>query len=213
VPTDFPTGIENVTFSASFTTDTPGVTLQWQWGAAVYNSSFSTTYANSSNNNLLGVNPEDGSADMHGTDAAGTPEAFKNDVVFGGTGGGLTNYTGYLSTAAGVVPTLAPLSVSPGALSFGAQSQGTTSAVAQTAVLTNNDADPHTISSIQIVGTNAGDFAQTNNCVGSLTSGASCSISVTFTPSVIGTRTAQIVINDAANTGAPTTVYLSGTGQ
>jgi hypothetical protein len=213
VPTDFPTGIQDVTFSASFTTDTPGVTLQWQWGAAVYNSSFSTTYANSGNNNLLGVNPEDGSADMHGTDAAGTPEAFKNDVVFGGTGGGLTNYTGYLSTAAGVVPTLAPLSVSPGALSFGAQSQGTTSAVAQTAVLTNNDADPHTISSIQIVGTNAGDFAQTNNCVGSLTSGASCSISVRFTPSGIGTRTAQIVINDAANTGAPTIVYLSGTGQ
>jgi hypothetical protein len=103
--------------------------------------------------------------------------------------------------------------VSPGALGFGAQSQGTTSAVAQTAVLTNNDADSHTISSIQITGTNASDFAQTNNCVGSLAPGASCSISVTFTPGGIGTRTAEIVINDAANTGAPTAVYLSGTGQ
>jgi hypothetical protein len=102
--------------------------------------------------------------------------------------------------------------VSPGALGFGAQSQGTTSA-AQTAVLTNNDADPHTISSIQIAGGNAGEFAQTSNCVGSLAPGASCSISVTFTPSGIGTRTAEIVVNDAGNTGAPTAVYLSGTGQ
>jgi hypothetical protein len=213
VPTDFPTGIQDVTFSASFTTDTPGVTLQWQWGAAVYNSSFSTTYANSGNNNLLGVNPEDGSADMHGKDAAGAPEAFKNDVVFGGTGGGLTNYTGYLSTAAGVVPTLAPLSVSPSALGFGAQSQGTMSAVAQTAILTNNDANPHTISSIQIVGTNAADFTQTNNCIGSLAPAASCSISVTFAPSDIGTRTAEIVINDTGDTGPPMVVYLSATGQ
>jgi hypothetical protein len=212
VPADFPTGIQDATFSASFTTDTPGVTLQWQWGAAVYNSSFSTTYANSGNSNLLGVNPEDGSADTHGMDAAGTPEAFKNNVVFGGTGGGLTNYTGYLSTAAGVVPTLTPLSVSPGALGFSAQSQGTTSA-AQTAVLTNNDADPHTISSLQILGTNAGDFAQTNNCVGSLAPGASCSISVTFAPTGIGTRTAVIMVNDPGNTGAPPVVYLSGTGQ
>jgi hypothetical protein len=212
VPTDFPTGIQNVTFSASFTTDTPGVTLQWQWGAAVYSSSFITTYANSGTSNLLGVNPEDGSANLHGADAAGTPEAFKNNVVFGGTGGGLTNYTGYLSTAAGVVPTLAPLSVSPGALGFGALSQGTTSA-AQTAVLTNNDADPHTISSIQVAGTNAGDFAQTNNCVGLLAPGASCSISVTFAPNGIGTRTAEIVVNAAGDTGAPTALYLSGTGQ
>jgi hypothetical protein len=212
VPADFPTGIQDVTFSVSFTTDTPGVTFQWQWGAAVYNSSFTTTYANGGNSNLLGVNPEDGSANLHGTDAAGTPEAFKNSVVFGGTGGGLTNYTGYLSTGAGVVPSLAPLSVSPSALGFAAQSQGVTSP-AQTAVLTNNDADPHTISSIQIMGTNAGNFAQTNNCIGSLASGASCTISVTFMPSGIGTRTAEIVINDAANTSAPTVVYLSGTGQ
>jgi len=51
----FPNGIQNVTFSASFSTDTPGVTLQWQWGAAVY-TSLSTIYATSTNANLLGVN-------------------------------------------------------------------------------------------------------------------------------------------------------------
>ena len=37
-PTNLPAGIENVTWSASFSTDTPGISLQWQWGAAVYTS-------------------------------------------------------------------------------------------------------------------------------------------------------------------------------
>jgi hypothetical protein len=213
VPANFPTGIQDVTFSTSFSTDTPGVTLQWKWGAAVY-TSLSTTYATSTNNNLLGVNPEDGSADTNGTDAAGAPEAYKASVVFGATGGGLTNYTGYLSSGAGVVPTTAPMSVSPSSLDFGAQKQGNMSA-SLTAVLTNNDSNAHTISSVQVMGTNAGDFAQTNNCPtssGGFIPGASCTINVTFTSTDIGTRTAKIVFNDDAN-NSPQTVYLSGTGQ
>jgi hypothetical protein len=142
---------------------------------------------------------------------AGTPEAFKNDVLFGGTGGGMANYTGYLSNGAGVVPAVAPLSVSPDSLGFATQSQGTSSA-AQTIMLTNNDADGHTISSVAIIGPNAGDFAQTNNCA-SLASGATCSISVTFAPSNIGTRTAEVVISDSTNNNQPVVVYLSGTGR
>ena len=47
-----PGGIKNVAWSASFSTDTPGVKVKWEWGAAVY-SSFS------SNNSLLGVKPVD----------------------------------------------------------------------------------------------------------------------------------------------------------
>ena len=38
-----PGGIQNVTWSAAYTTDTPGLQLQWKWGAAVY-SSFSADY-------------------------------------------------------------------------------------------------------------------------------------------------------------------------
>ena len=219
VPSNFPTGIQNVTWSAAFTTDAPGVTLQWQWGAAVY-SSFGTTYASTSpsNTNVLGVNPEDGTADAYGTDPAGTPENYKASVIFGGTGGGWTNYTGYFSPAAGVVPTIAPMSVSPSSLGFGTQSQGTTTTTPLTAVLTNNDAVSHNISSITITGTNASNFTLVttgvNNCLStsSLTSGASCTLYVTFTPSDVGTRTAKIVVNDDAN-NSPQTVYLSGTGQ
>ena len=88
VPVNFPTGIQNVAWSAAFTTDSPGVTLQWQWGAAVY-TSLSATYATTSNSNVLGVNAEDGSADANGTDPAGTPETYKASVIFGATGGGL----------------------------------------------------------------------------------------------------------------------------
>ena len=207
----FPSGIQNVSWSAAFSTDTPGVTLQWQWGAAVYSSSFNPTYATSSNSNVLGVNVEDGSADTNGTDPAGTPETYKTSVVFGATGGGLTNYTGFLSSGAGVVPTTAPMSVSPSSLAFSQQSQGTTS-VALTAVLTNNDSISHAIYSITTTGTNASDFAATNTCPASLAAGTGCTITVTFTPSDVGTRTAKVVISDDAK-NSPLTVYLSGTGQ
>ena len=221
VPSNFPTGIQNVQFSAAYSTDTPGITLQWQWGAAVY-TSFSTSYATNTNSNMLGVNPEDGSADTNGTDPAGTPEAYKVSLTFGATGGGLTNYTGFLSTGAGVVPTVAPMSASPSSVAFGAQGQGTTSTM-MTAVLANNDSITHSFtgSGITIMGTNLGDFTLVpngpgtpNNCYGTtnLTAGANCTLYVTFTPSDASTRTAKVVINDNAN-NSPQTVYLSGTGQ
>jgi len=219
VPANFPTGIQNVTWSASYSTDTPGITLQWQWGAAVY-SSFSTTYATTSVSNMLGVNPEDG---VVGSDPAGTPENYKPSVIFGATGGGGTNYAGYLSAAAGVVPTVAPMSLSPSSLDFGLQSQGTTNPITMSTVLTNNDSVPYTIGSIAMMGANASDFAfatGANNCLplaalpspGSLAAGTSCTLYVTFTPSDVATRTAKIAVSDNAK-NTPQTVYLSGTGQ
>jgi hypothetical protein len=213
VPANFPGGIQNVSWSAAFTTDTPGITLQWQWGAAVY-TSFSSTYATSTNSNALGVNPEDGAADPNGADPAGTPETYKAGLVFGATGCGSNDYSGHLTSPAGVVPSLAPVSASPSSLDFGTQTQGTTSTTPLTATLTNNDSVAYTISSITITGTDAGDFASTNNCPGptsTLAAGNSCTISVTFKPSDVGTRTAKVVVNDGAS-NSPQTVYLSGTG-
>src|SRR5207249_4052884 len=113
-----------------------------------------------------------------------TPENYKQFVTFGGTGGGLSSYTGYPSTNSGIVPTIAQVSVSPSSLDFGSQDVGTTSGT-MTAVLSNNTSTAFTISSISIVGANAGDFSQTNNCpVGApngFASGGSCTITVTFT--------------------------------
>jgi hypothetical protein len=68
-----------------------------------------------------------------------------------------------------------------------------------------------TITSIQIIGSNSSDFAQTNNCSGSVQPNGSCQVSVTFTPSAIGTRNAAVTVSDNAP-GSPQSVPLTGVG-
>src|SRR5205823_6521781 len=95
VPFDFPGGINPVIWSGTFSSDTPGVSINWQWAAAVY-TMFSTDY------NLLGVKPVDdnmGSVYLN-SDHAGTPENFKTFVTGGARGGGGSNFTGSLSATA-----------------------------------------------------------------------------------------------------------------
>jgi phage terminase large subunit-like protein len=97
--------------------------------------------------------------------------------------------------------------------SFGNQNIGTTSA-AQTVTVSNTGTGPLTIASIVVGGTNPGDFGQTNNCGATLQNGSSCTISVTFTPSASGARSATITLTDNANnvTGATQVISASGTG-
>jgi hypothetical protein len=211
VPIDLPSGIQNVSWSAAFSSDAPtnpGISFQWHWGAAVYNQfgAFSS----------LGVNPEDGSYNAHSPDSAGTPELFKQYITFGGTGGGLSSYTGYPSTNSGIVPTLAPMSVSPSSDDAGPVAAGNSQTMGPY-VLTNNSAVSHSISSLSIVGTNQLDFTiLTNTCPvgGALAAGGNCSITVKFAPTgTSGTgESAKIVINDDAP-NSPQTVYLTGTVQ
>jgi hypothetical protein len=93
-PTDLPGSIKGVTWSAAFSTDTPGITLQWKWSAAVY-TSFSTDY------NALGIKPVDGKLLSLYPDSAhpGTPENYESSVIAGAMGGGGSNYTGSYCTA------------------------------------------------------------------------------------------------------------------
>ena len=56
-----------------------------------------------------------------------------------------------------------------------------------------------------------GDFAQTNTCGTSIAAGASCTVSVTFTPTASGTRTGSLTIASNAS-NSPATVALTGTG-
>jgi hypothetical protein len=95
-------------------------------------------------------------------------------------------------------------------LSFAGQQQTTTSA-AQTVNLTNSGSAPLNIASITIGGSTPSDFAQTNTCPTVLDIGASCPISVTFTPASTGSYSATVAVADNA-TGSPQTVALSGTG-
>jgi Bacterial Ig domain/Abnormal spindle-like microcephaly-assoc'd, ASPM-SPD-2-Hydin len=105
----------------------------------------------------------------------------------------------------------AAAAVAPPALSFPPQLVGTTSAP-MTVTLSNAGELPLTINSIAISGANAGDFAQVNTCGATLASGASCPINVTFRPTAVGARFAQVVIstNDPGN--PILTVGLLGTG-
>jgi hypothetical protein len=95
-------------------------------------------------------------------------------------------------------------------LSFGKQSVGVTS-VAQTATLANSGNTSLSLSGIKLTGAAAGDFAETNTCGNTLTAGATCTITVTFTPATAGMRTAIVSFTDDAQ-NSPQVVYLSGVG-
>ena len=102
------------------------------------------------------------------------------------------------------------VSLSPSTLTFAKQTTGTTSA-GQGVTLKDTGNASLKISSIALSGANPGDFAQTNNCGSSVAPGASCTISVTFTPTAAGSRSASLEISDNAS-ASPQTVSLSGTG-
>jgi trimeric autotransporter adhesin len=110
-------------------------------------------------------------------------------------------------TGTGIVP----VTVNPATLSFGTQAKGTTSA-AQSVILTNNQAGTLNISGIT---SSLSDFAvASTTCPISpnlLAGGASCTTSVTFSPSATGTRTGTLSFKGNA-TNSPQKVSLSGTG-
>jgi hypothetical protein len=114
-------------------------------------------------------------------------------------------------TGTGIAATLIA-SLSPSSLTFTNQMVGSTSA-AQGIALSNTGNSALTLSGLAISGTNATDFAQTNNCGGSVAAGASCTINVTFAPAATGTRIGTLSITDnATSPTSPQTVALTGTG-
>jgi len=91
-------------------------------------------------------------------------------------------------------------------LLFGPQTVGKTSAP-QTVTLTNTGAAALAVSKIAA----SGDFAETNNCASSVSAGASCTITVTFTPTAAGPRMGALTIADGAP-DSPQQVPLTGMG-
>ncbi len=77
--------------------------------------------------------------------------------------------------------------------------------------LKNSGSAPLKITGITITGTNASEFAQTNNCKSTLAVGKHCTITVTFSPAALGPRTAYVTIADSA-AGSPHNIYLVGAG-
>jgi hypothetical protein len=95
-------------------------------------------------------------------------------------------------------------SVSPASLGFSAQVEGATS-TAKTVMVLNSGTGPLQVSSV----TSSAPFSQANTCSASLAPGASCTISVTFAPTAIGSFTGTLTIVDDAGTQ---TVALTGSG-
>jgi uncharacterized protein (TIGR03437 family) len=68
------------------------------------------------------------------------------------------------------------------------------------------------VTGVTITGANASEFSAATNCAGSpVSAGSTCTVTVTFTPSGYGTRTAQVVIADNAP-GSPQLITLTGIG-
>lgn len=104
------------------------------------------------------------------------------------------------SVSAGM-PTLNPTSLTFPTILIGQSS------TPQTATLTNTGTGPLGITQIY----SYGDFPETNNCPSSLAVGASCTITVTFTPSSPGTEYGNVQVSTDSASGA--SLALQGTGQ
>jgi hypothetical protein len=99
-----PGGIKDVTWSGMFFSCSKGLTVQWQWAAAVYRNAGLLVGGYEG----LAVKPVDDSkaSTYQNSDHAGTPEAFRSYVVGGARGGGGSNFTGSYSGTASCVPTI-----------------------------------------------------------------------------------------------------------
>jgi hypothetical protein len=125
------------------------------------------------------------------------------------TGGGLGIVESDVSSNA-IDVFLQSVTLSPATFAFGNQALSLAS-TAQTFTLTNNTTATVNISGISFTGANPSDFGDTTNCGATLTSGASCTISVTFTPAALGAATGTLTVADDAPGGSQTAT-LTGTG-
>jgi hypothetical protein len=108
-------------------------------------------------------------------------------------------------TGTGTAIQLSPTSINFGTVKVGSKSNP------QSVTMTNLGTSKVSITSITFTGPNPGDFTRTSTCGNSLSAGANCSISITFVPAAVGSRSASLSITDSGG-GSPQTVALSGTG-
>ena len=220
-----PGGIKRVNWSASYSTDTPGVTLDWEWGAAVYTS----LPTDPANYNQIGVKPAD---DQRGpfkfqnstNDRAGTPENFKQFWVLGATGDDRGDYTGDWTHDTGVVPSLSFLATAPNPMVFPVVVAAGSSSSPMQLTLTNlNESLGAYISGVTVV--DSAEFSVTPASapctVGAfmLAPSSTCTFNVVFTPADMGTSTGKVTFTFAPPPGmrqsdapAPISVDLAGTG-
>jgi trimeric autotransporter adhesin len=178
-------------------------------------------------NGALAINSIAVTGDFIETDNCGTSLAKGSsctiNVTFKPTASGTRNGSLKLTDGATNSPQVISLTGTGGAptadltatsLAFSTTQLVGTPSAAQSVTLTNNGTVPLAVASIQVTGTNTGDFSETDNCGTSVAAGGTCSISVTFKPATTGAKTASITITDNAGAvaGSKQTISLTGTG-
>jgi Abnormal spindle-like microcephaly-assoc'd, ASPM-SPD-2-Hydin/Kelch motif/Galactose oxidase, central domain len=133
---------------------------------------------------------------LHTTTLLGTGQALA-------AGGG--NYYRAYNTAELYTPLTFTFSAT--SLNLGFEQVGVASP-AQAVTVTNASLHSANITSI----TKTGDYAETNNCVGTLNPGKPCTIKVTFTPTTSGTRHGIVTLNDDAPGSPQQMIMLTGNG-
>ena len=109
-------------------------------------------------------------------------------------------------------PPTTTASISPGVLSFNPQSVGTTS-MTQSISITNTGNQP-LINQISLTGNNPQDYILTNPCPGTIAVGGSCNLTVAFSPTATGLRSANVnIIANTSNYFSPIPISITGTGQ
>ncbi len=102
------------------------------------------------------------------------------------------------------------LKLSTDLLNFGNQVVGTPSSLPVT--VTNPTSESIPVTGIAIAGGNKGDFTQTNTCGSTIPPSGGCQITVTFTPTAQGPRSAIVNVRDTAGTPIKETITLMGAG-
>lgn len=102
------------------------------------------------------------------------------------------------------------LAISASTLTFGQQAVGNAGA-SQTLTLTNIGNVAISFTSIGLTGANPGDFQNSNSCGATLGPGNSCTETIAFDPTSVGTRSANLTISDSA-VGSPQVIGVSGNG-
>lgn len=148
-------------------------------------------------------------ASIYAADVAATGSVAIG-VTSPGPGGGSSNAVP-LTVTAELPPAPAPqVTLTPATLKFSAQSIGAASMPQAVMLQNSGNADLNGIA-ITLSGANAASFAQNTTCGATLAAGASCTVSIVFTPGAAGDASATLNIADNAG-GSPQSVPLTGTG-
>lgn len=148
---------------------------------------------------------------------------FKAEVIFptgtgpSGVAVGDFNSNGKLDVVAAAanfntvsVLTDSPISISPDVVAFGTQTSGFSYA-SKALTLRNSGTTTYTMGTVSFIGTDASDFKQTNNtCGATVAAGATCTFTITFSPTASEITDAQMIIT-AAN-GSVFGVQVQGDG-